>query len=139
MDYLNITFRAGTTLTQPLQTRSTGSVHQVAKESLERYFKLLKRASRALVFTAPEAEAILTVLNGTLFTADMIPYLVNEIADSLQRTPRDGVAADVLLQKLQSLGVAEMFALADAVERYWHAATTAQPLTIGQLFTIVEK
>ena len=107
------------------QIASRGDQSTVIRESLERYYMLIRRELPLLRanFTLSELALIANACNGTLFDSRGIPHLADDIEDSIQMDHTDifyAVDGIALLDQLRALDPAATHALVDAVERYWH-------------------
>lgn len=100
------------------------SAGTVAREALERYFALLGRTLSGIKhrFTVAELCLLADAANGVLFQASSIPLYHAEVEDAIKLGGIDGkwqVDGASLVAKLKNLSNAEMFALVDALERWW--------------------
>ncbi len=97
---------------------------------LARYYALLARERARLrpQFSPAECALLLDACNGWLATPETIHFLPHEIEDALhdarlaEKWSVDGAA---LIAKLRGLSPGELFALVDAVERWWNGQEAA--------------
>lgn len=78
------------------------------ERSLNRYYDLLERAEAHLDFNPDEWAQLSQALHGTIYDATSIPNLWMSVADA-------GYPA--LAERVQGLGLAELYALAERLER----------------------
>ncbi len=93
---------------------------------LERYYALMARDRARLrrLLSADEVALICDACNGTLWQPESIPLLYAEIEDALQDDLADKWRVDgpALVAKLKAMSAGELFALVDAVERFWNGS-----------------
>ncbi|MBE2190109.1 MAG: hypothetical protein IAE98_11640 [Candidatus Kapabacteria bacterium] len=97
-------------------------VHQTARRDMERYYKMLKYTIREAEFTQDEAFLICHALKGTLFDDLTIRLMYASVEDAIKHEGLDkeyDVDGAELVVKLKHLSVGALYAVADAVERWW--------------------
>lgn len=106
-------------LIDALKQRNPDSPSLAAKRDLERYYTLLNYALPTLDLSEAEASLIFDALNGVRFTTETIQLLRYNVANGIDfgLDKKWGVEGLALLQKLKSYNYAQLFALADAIER----------------------
>lgn len=90
--------------------------------AVERYLLVCKRELPGL--TKNEWLVVMDALNATVLTADMIPYLPQEIEDAMEYDRLDEkweINGDALVQNLKGLSTSGLVALCEAFERWWAA------------------
>ncbi|MBS4000761.1 MAG: hypothetical protein KGZ71_09805 [Desulfobulbaceae bacterium] len=98
------------------------SSHKVARRDLKRYYNLLKYALREANFTEDEAMLICDACNGVLFDDFTIRLMHASVADAIVYEGLDkkwGVDGGEVVAKLINLSIGALYAVADAVERWW--------------------
>lgn len=93
----------------------------VAKQICDRYFYLMQRCTPK--FTEAEASLIVDVLNGSRFQTETIEYIVKEVVYAIREegyAQKWVVNGDVLIGQIKNLNLSQLFALVDAVERFWY-------------------
>lgn len=116
----------------------TGERSGIISEALERYFYMLARASAGLrgILSREEVSLVADACNGTLWQSWSVPHLAAEIQDAVRLDALDekwGVDGPSLIAKLQALDIASIYALVDAVERYWSRVEQGCQPVIGDL------
>lgn len=94
----------------------------VANREVERYYALIGRELGRLPFSEAEASAICDALNGTILEPSSIPLLRGGIEDAVEGddlATKWGIDGGALVSKLRELPLGALYALADAVERFW--------------------
>jgi hypothetical protein len=104
-----------------------GTVSEVIRESLERYYYLLARARAGLAgrFTAGELGLLCDLSNGTIWQAWSLDMSSAQVEDAGEASwDKWGVDSKALVAKLNGLSLVEHAALIDATERFWQANGT---------------
>ena len=95
----------------------------VVSRDLDRYYYMLSRALPSLrrLLSTDEVALLCDALNGTLWHAQTMPFLPAQIADALQfgLAEKWEVDGSALVTKLAQLDLLQVFALVDAIERFW--------------------
>jgi hypothetical protein len=122
MTQSRITITASPQLLAALDARNEMRSQSVAT-IVDRYATLMRVITREIneVFGPGERALIRDALNGTAFLDSISPQLVDaEISDALpELAGKWDVDAEAMRGKLGALGVAQKYALVDAVERWW--------------------
>ncbi|GIV22171.1 MAG: hypothetical protein KatS3mg023_3922 [Armatimonadota bacterium] len=107
--------------------RGHGNRENVVNRDLSRYYTLLRVCLGAVALSDQEWDYLRDALNGTIFSAELIPYLPHALADAVKDASFDGlgekwgVDANALAGKILELSPAEALAVVDAVECWWEA------------------
>lgn len=104
-----------------------------AARDLERYYALLGAELSTLDLSEAEAGLVADALNGILLEPHTMRLLWANVADAIRLQGLDrkwGVDGEALVEKLRALTPGQIWALADAAERFWvaPAAPTAERL-----------
>ena len=96
----------------------------VAARDLDRYYRLIDRTLKGIVFTVAEASAIVDACNGTFWdTHSLFDGLALGMEDAISGDQLDakwGIDGERLLAKLRALEPVQHLAIVDAIERFWH-------------------
>jgi hypothetical protein len=102
------------------QSATCGTLENVARRDLERYYETLDAELRRTRLTEAEALAICDTLSGTWTDAESGQMLWADLEDAVADGIGDSWSVDLpaLAARLQALGPAAQVAICDAVERW---------------------
>jgi len=108
--------------------------HELVRESFDRYRALLDRGRRELagLFTPEEFMALCDACNGTLFTTDTMHFLHAQIEDAdafMGLSAKWSVDVGSVAERIESLPASATWALVDAIERFWSAASRGEEMS----------
>lgn len=112
-------------LQERVGTGVTGSIHDVARRDLERYYEMLRR--NLPTFSMEEALLLVDVENGHIVMPEMVSMLWAEVQDALDEgyAEKWHVDGPTLVKRLRALTPFQCMAIADAIERVWHISSTS--------------
>lgn len=124
LKYPTVNFRITDGMETDLESRVTsmsGTRHAVAKRDLERYYEMLRCELRGMIFSPDEVKLMLDVGKGTFWQPFSIPFLWDEIEDSLLDGTAEkwNVDGPGFVKRLKSLTPTQACAVVDALERWW--------------------
>jgi len=107
------------------------------RDAPARYAYLLADGQRTVKgkFSAGELSLMVDICNGTMWTADTIPYGVLANCEDCEPSyyERWKVDRSTLISKLNKLSVTEHFALVAALETFWRAVSNGQQPEPGKI------
>lgn len=98
------------------------TTHQIGNRDLGRYYNLLDYALKEVTLTEQEALFIVDSTNGSIFDEVGIRMLWAGLEDSIRYDSLDAkyqIDGNELINKIKKANIAYLFALADAIERFW--------------------
>lgn len=120
----NVTFRSSGPLADDLAVRGD-SRSAVASRDLRRYYASLHTAFAAAGLAPAELDYLRDILNGTLLDQSTASMLWMEVADAEPAyAAKWGIDQAALAARLRELPPFTCLAIADAVERWWHARSS---------------
>lgn len=125
--YPRMQFRLSEGLERNLQDRSDhmNSIHVIGKRDLERLYSVMPRMLPQL--SEAEACVLLNVI-GNSKQMDVKQFMKNirllptEVRDVLGECPVKGVDSRMFVKRLKALSPFEVWAIFDAIERFWHGS-----------------
>lgn len=108
------------------RVNKTITTHQIGHRDLERYYTLLNLALKEVALTQNECLCILDVLKWRSFNIEFIRFIWATLEDNFkyERTDKKyNIDGKLLINKIKNSSAAFLYALADAVERYWNDVT----------------
>jgi hypothetical protein len=114
-------------LTHRLFARTrTGSINEIARRDLERYYNLIEAVLGTVELTSAEAALLCDALRTFRLDRADVALLWTEVADAIHVEGLDhrwAVDGGALVTKLRRLHLAQAYAVVDAVDRYWALAS----------------